>query len=603
VVTENPKGEFTKPAAYTAILAWEKVVSGVQEEVGKKIVETKAGKAKGELAKLEQIAELKKGKKYESTPLNDAESKLADACDRFVDIAPEDDEVVKVKFKSARLYYIHNQFEEAAKRFGEVIDRWPKDELARIGAKSILESFNVREDWTQLNQWSRKFRDKKLLMSDKDFATKVAEFIEGASFNEVHFVIEPKSEALEIANRYSGFVSELPQSKYAMVGLYIAIVNYDKSNLLERAIDQGEKLLKEYKAFKISADDMEKSKREGAGLPEPSDLREKVLFMVASFHERLAEFDRAADYYEQYLTEFPKGPKRADAFFNAGVLREGLGDLEAALKNFNAYVKEYPNQKDANDILWRIGVILEKKKDSKAALAHFANLAHNQKDSAARRLCAEYKVLQGHLKPGAPDREARAEFEGMLKGYAKLPSDDKQDPCALEAAAHSAFALLEQQYNDYLAISLQVKSEKDMAKNLLKKLDMVQKLQDAYTSVLKIGQGDYGIASLYRIGFVYQHLAKAIFDTPCPKKLDEDQCMIYQSELHAKAFPLEDKAIEAYDNALKKAYELGIYDDWLAKAQEALRVYEPQRFPEPHEYDLIASEKVFELPELVSGGK
>ncbi|MBI3178309.1 MAG: tetratricopeptide repeat protein [Deltaproteobacteria bacterium] len=601
VISENPKGEFTKPASYTAILAWEKVVSGVEEKLGPKIIETQKGKAKGALKDLEKIEELKKGKEYAASDLTPNEQKLADACDRFVEIAGEDEEVVKVKFKSARLYYVHNQFEEAAKRFGEIIDRWPKEELARIGAKSILESFNVREDWTALNQWSRKFRDKKLLMSEKDFATKVAEFIEGSSFNEIHFLVEPKAEPLEIADRYYAFVKEFPKSKFAMVGLYNSIVNYDKSNLLEKAIDTGEKLLKEYKDFKISAADIEESKREGSKLPDPADLREKVLFLVGSFYERLAEFETAANYDEQYVTEFKTGPKRADAYFNSGVLREGLADFDTALKNFTAYVKEFPNQKDISDINWRMGVILEKKKDNKAALAHFQALSKNGKETAGRKLCAEYKVVKGNL-AAHNEREVKAGFESLIRGYQKLSAEEKQQPCALEAVAHAAFVALEPEFNDYLAISLQVKSEKDMAKNLIKKLEMVAKLQTNYTKVLEIGQGDYGIASLYRIGFMYQHLAKAIFDTPCPKKLDEDQCMIYQSELQAKAFPLEEKAIEAFDNALKKAYELGLYNAWLAKAQEALRVYEPLRFPEQRDYDLIASEKVFEVPSLMSAG-
>ena len=112
-------------------------------------------------------------------------------------------------------------------------------------------------------------------------------------------------------------------------------------------------------------------------------------------------------------------------------------------------------------------------------------------------------------------------------------------------------------------------------------------------------QGDYGIASLYRIGFIFQHLAQEMFATPCPKKLDEDQCAIYQAALQETAFPLEEKAIEAYDKAMAKGYELGLYNDWLAKAQDAMRTYEPGRFPEIHEYDLIASEAAFEVPALV----
>jgi tetratricopeptide (TPR) repeat protein len=312
----------------------------------------------------------------------------------------------------------------------------------------------------------------------------------------------------------------------------------------------------------------------------------------------LAEFDTAAGYYDQYNKEFPRAERRSDALFNSAVLRDGLGDYDRAIASFRAYVKENPKAKDAAQIAWRIGLILEKKKDQKGAINHFSAFSRNAKKTApARALCADYKVVKNLEKIGKA-QEADHIRAGLLKSYGRLPSSAKSDPCALDAAAHAAFAEIEPDFAAYQAISLAGK-EKEIGKRLLEKLQRVDDLQKRYTKVLEIGQGDYGIASLYRIGFIYQHLAQAIFDTPCPRRLDEDQCMIYQAELQAKAFPLEEKAIEAYDKALTKAYELGLYNDWLAKAQEALKVYEPGRFPESHVYDLIASEQVFEVPDVV----
>jgi TolA-binding protein len=605
VVEANAKGEFIKQAAYTSILAWEKVASGVKEELGKKIEEGKRGKQKGALEQLGRIEELEKGKKYEQTPLSDVEQKLATACDRFVDVAPEDDEVVRVKFKSARLYFIHNDFEQAAKRFGEIIDRWPKDSLARIGAESILQSFAVRESWTELNKWSRKFADNKVLMANAEFSQKVDEFVEGSSFNEIHFVYEPKGNPLDIADRYAAFVREFPKSKYVMVGLYNSIVNYDKANLLEKSIQWAEKTMAEYKTFAISEADIEKSKKEGSQLPAPADIREKVHFMNASFYERIAQFEKAADLYERYAKEYPTGPKKADALFNSGLFREGLAQLDRAIANYEAYTKEFSKKDDVPTITWRIGVILlDKKKDYPAAAKHFESYSRTfGSRDPAMGLCAEFKVVQSLLKQGK-DRDAKAGYEGLIKAYGKLSAADKQKPCPLDAVATAAFRTVEPDFESYMAVKLEG-SDKDLKNKLLKKLDAIKDLQKRYTDVLALGEGNHGIAALYRIGAIYQDLAQQIFATPCPKKLDEDQCAIYQAALQEQAFPLEEKAIEAYDKALKKAYELGIYNDWLAKTQEALKVYEPQRFPELHENDLIASEVVFEVPQIVQpqGGR
>ncbi|MCK5687749.1 tetratricopeptide repeat protein [Myxococcota bacterium] len=601
VVQEKADGEFVKPAAYTTILALEKVLNGVEEKLGKKITEGKRGKSRGALRKLEQIRKLKKGQSYDPTELTKGEKALADACDLFVSVAGKDDEVVKVKFKSARLYFIHNQFEEAATRFGEIIDRWPKDKLARMGAESILESFNVRKDWTNLNQWSRKFKDHKLLMADKSFSKKVFEFVEGSSFNEIHKVYEPKGDTKDIADRYWAFVNEFPDSKFAMVGLFNAIINYDKSNLLEKSIEGADRMLKKYATFKIKKADVEKSKREGGKLPNPDEIREKTTFLAASFRERLAEFDKAAKCYERYIKDYKKGPKRSDALFNAGILRDGLGHYDDAISNFNAYIKEFPKKKDVIDIYWRIGLIYERKGDYRSAQRQFEGFAKIAKKDEARIFCSQYKVLEALAKQKRT-KEVFAAYDSILKNYAKLSAKSKKASCSLDAVGEAAFVKVQASYDEYMGIKLEG-SDKVIEENLIKKLGMVDSLQKSYTQVLSIGQGDYGIASLYRIGRVYQVMAEDIFNVPCPRKLDMDQCDIYQAALQEKAFPLEEKAIEAFDKALGKAYELGLYNDWLAKAQEAMKTYEPMRFPEIHKNELIASEKLFELPVLVEAAK
>lgn len=597
VVQENKKGRFAQPAAYNAILAWEKVVSGVQEKLGKKIQEKGGFKAKGRLAKLEQLEQLKKGKIYEPENLSEPEQKLANACDAFVALAPNDEEVVKIKFKSARLYYVHNQFEEAATRFGDIVERWPRDSLGRLAAESIVQSWNVRENWTELNRWARKFKNNKVLMADKTFAKKIHEFVEGASFNEIHFVLEPREKPLVVANAYAGFVREFPKSKYAMVGLFNAVVNYDKANVLEKAIESAEKLLKEYRDITVSPKDVEQGEKEGTSIPKPKVIRDKTLFLNAQFHERLAMFKTAAALYEQYANEFPKGVHRADSLFNAGLLQEGLGHHKQAIDNFMLYARDFPNNPDVPDIRWRIGVVLERQKDYRAAAKQFSALAVNGFASySAKWLCAKYKTAQAYEKQGRK-KDAQKAYASIVKDFAALPKDEQNKPCPFEAVAAALFFQIEPEYTEYISLGLKG-SEREMAKRLMRKLQMVDVLQKRYTSVLAIGQGDFGIAALYRIGAIYQHLAQEIFSTPCPRRLNDDQCMIYQAELQAKAFPLEEKAIEAFDKALAKAYELGLYNTWLGKAQKALTTYEPMRFPEIRQYDLIAADNVFSLPKL-----
>ncbi len=262
--------------------------------------------------------------------------------------------------------------------------------------------------------------------------------------------------------------------------------------------------------------------------------------------------------------------------------------MSQAVALYETYVKDYPAQSDVPSVVWQTALLLDKNKDYASAAAHFATYAKNYASLyPAQSLCAEYKQSQALLHAGKV-AEAKTVQSALVPHFQALKSEDKVKACPSEAVANAMFEAIEPEYQAYVAVPLSG-SEDTMAKNLVRKLQAVDDLQKRYTQVLALGQGEYGIAALYRIGAVFQHMAQAIFATPCPKRLDEDQCGIYQAALQEKAFPLEEKAIEAYDKALAKAYELGLYNPWLVKTQEALTVYESGRFPDMKVFTLMSS--------------
>ncbi|MEE2961253.1 MAG: tetratricopeptide repeat protein [Myxococcota bacterium] len=598
------EGKFKKQAAIKSIFNWEKVIAGVKETKSKKIDSNKKAQERTRIKGLEKRKKLKKGISYEPIELTKDEIMLSSACDRFVKIAPEDTDVVKIKFESAQLYYLKNHFDEASKRFGEIIDRWPKDKLAKTSAKSIVESYNVREDWTQLNLWSRKFQGNPLLMADKRFAKAINEYVEGASFQEIRLVLEPKAESEQAGDLYVQFSNEFPESRFTMIAIFNAMMNYDKSNKLEKALAQGTRILDDFKNFKIKKADVEKSKKDGSRITLPAEIREKAMFLQAEYYGRLAEFSKSAKLYETYFFEFKKGDKRSDAIYNASVYREGLGEYVKSTANWKLYMKLNPKADDIPKLTWRLGEILVKKRDFKAAQDYFYKLSKSlaKAKNYERSLCATYKVMENLIKQGKK-KDAEGYFKTIAETYEKLDADEKKAPCALDAVAYVSFEQLEPRFTTYKAISLNTTNQRTLGKNLETKLAQVPELEAEYTKVLAIGQGDFGIASLYRIGVVYQNMSDELLGSPCPPNLTDDQCGMYQAALQEKAFPLENKAIEAYDKTLAKAYELGLYNDWLVKAQDALAVYEPGRFPDMHEYPLIPSELTQEAPKVAEALK
>jgi hypothetical protein len=88
-----------------------------------------------------------------------------------------------------------------------------------------------------------------------------------------------------------------------------------------------------------------------------------------------------------------------------------------------------------------------------------------------------------------------------------------------------------------------------------------------------------GVAALYYIGLIYQEFSQALFNAPIPKGLNPEEVQLYQQELQSRATPIEEKAVEAYEKAVKKAFELDVYTDWVEKAYVALTQYKPDLYP------------------------
>ena len=66
------------------------------------------------------------------------------------------------------------------------------------------------------------------------------------------------------------------------------------------------------------------------------------------------------------------------------------------------------------------------------------------------------------------------------------------------------------------------------------------------------------------------HFAESLFDAPVPPDLDEDEAYYYRMELEDQAFPIEDKAMQAWKRNLDLAAKLGIRNNWVQASRDRL---------------------------------
>jgi TolA-binding protein len=646
VVDKNRKGEFSEKAAYNAVLALQRLVEAeskgqtIKEKEGGKVDEKKAKEGIKQNVKLSDM-KLVAGKAYEKKEIPEIEKLLAIACDRFTEFYPKNNEFFAVKFKTAHIYYKYNHFDEASKRFGEFIDRYPENKYSQYAADLILDSYNIKEDWKNVHYWAKRFTEVKKLAGQPDennkkqqFVVHLNEVVEGSRFKIAMDIMDKERKKEEAAVAFRSFVNDFPESKHNLKALYNAMVLFSDVLQLDKAIETGGLILAKFaketpgaakgsaKVQKISVAKKEPKKapkpdKKGAGKKddkaaeaaedksakaEEIDPIERTIFLLATYYDKVSDFKTAADFYERYFDKYPKTKDAPDSLYNAALFRESLGDHNRAIENYGKYVKEYPTNKDNPDIQFKIGKIYAKREDWPKAKAIFQGFLdkYGKQVTVPRNIEAEYELAMT-LRKMDQRAAAEKELEKLVKMSTGLKKEDASEKVFF-MIAHSRFLLVEPLYREYEGIKLELPQAK-MKVSLKAKGEKLAKLVEAYTDILKMGQGDMGVACLCRIGLIYQNFAKALFEAPIPKELNEEQREIYTAELQNMAFPVEEKAIEAFEKALQKAYELGVYNEWTTLAQENLNKYKPGTYPDLPPTSYVAKEYFFQPGTLVSAAE
>lgn len=617
VVKRDPDGEYTRKCAFNSVLAWEKLSKGEKPPKRNRdgvLVEssTKKKKKKGNLRKETLVVEkLNKKVTYEPKKIPRFERKLADACDAYVSVVPEEasrkdkkleEELIQVKFKAGYIFQKYYHFDEAATRFGELIDRWPTSEFAREGADAILDSYASREKYNELEKWSRTFAKNKPLMKDKKFSKTVYKLMEGASFKSIELVNNEvksaekkegkKTEELneryaKVADRFEGFVEEFPQSEYAPIALFNAMDIYDGANKIDLALRDAHRLLKEY------------PKEIATGPLGEAEAETLIRLNLVRYYELIADYEESAKRSEEFVEKYPKHKNASDVLYNAGIFYLGLGDTTNAVKNFAKYIKDFNKKKDVPDVYLKMAKIYEDNKDYKRAIAFYSDFEkkYGKRATDKQVMLTRYKSAELAEKADRVD-EMRQRCDGILKGYKKYSSELKKEAITQLAGGYCAFKLLEPQYEAYKAIKIEApkgmrgaKVMKAIRGQLDLKLKKRDELAKAYVDVLNYGNGEWGVAGLYRAADALLEYVDALRTAPDPPPLRNnfDALDIFRAELDNIAFPVEDEAINALEKALQKAFELQIYSEYTLAIQEKLRLYRPAKFGEVHELPFFAS--------------
>lgn len=545
-VRADPKGKFAIDAAHDNILAVEEHLKDLR------LPRPKSGN--------------------HQVDIHEQRRRLIDACDRYVKYVPVDKakNLVSIKFKSAKVFYDHNHFAEALRRFDEIVTQHPSADQAEFAANLVIDVYNLKEDWGKLYEASARYAKQSALVEGREkLAGDLEKFGQYAKFKLVTIIqnrVEKEGSDLgQVAKAYEEFQSEYPRSENADKALFNASVVWDELGESERADGLRRRLLQEYK---------------------DSPLRADVAHYVARSFEEQARYRKAADLFASFSRKYPEDSRARDAMFNAAVFYAGIGSVRKATELREEYLKRYGKQaggeREAASIYFSIAKDLEAAGNLSKAVKRYDEFGRKfgGDDNAFEALWRQAGLYR---KLGRSRRAEKVE-KTLLNTYrARTKKRIKMPPAAADYASRIAFGLVDSDFEKYRRLKItkvNLRNPKRFKRSLEDKARAREKMIKAYTGIVtEYQQAWSSVASLYMIAVSWDAFVESLLKVGCPKSLTTDQCTFFKEGLEEQIGPARDSAYKAYLNCVQKSNALNTFTPFSTKCVKALEQLAPDRYP------------------------
>ncbi|MEM6733395.1 MAG: tetratricopeptide repeat protein, partial [Myxococcota bacterium] len=457
-----------------------------------------------------------------------------------------------------------DHLEEARRRFESLLEGYSQDEVAEYASNLIIESYLSEGEYGKVEEFTRGLLARAAAPgARRDFKDDLVKFKSGAMFK-IADELGAAGQYEKAAETYLALIEENPDNEFADSALNNAAVAYEKVQRYDSASKLYERLVRENPK---------------------SPLADNALFRVGLNAERFFNLEKATQSYLQLIKRYPKSTRRADAIYNAALALENTQRYEDAASQYLRYCKLFPKREDAPQVCFRAGVVYEKMEQPKRVISTYRNFIKKYRknpDHSDRIVEAYLKLAKASSELGK-ERDASKAYKEAVKVYA-----DAKNPAATPFAAEAQFQLVELEFGRFNKLEI-TGNTKQQKKSIEKKAKLLKTIEGRYGEILQFKQVDWTMASLYRIGNLYQNFANSIIQAPCPKEIkrqarslgmtQEEVCDEYRILLEEQSFTIEDKAVAAYETTITKARELQVKNDWTKKTLVALNKLRRSQWP------------------------
>ena len=614
VVTLNPQGEYTSDAAYAAVLCYNRLYqSQYQATEG----ETRSG-GDGEGGEEEQS--------FEPRELTRTEAGMVRAFNRYLCFVEEADEVVTVKFRRARIYYIANHYEEAALAFRDIAMNHPDADNAEAAANLYLDSLNMLgTEVGNGNQACLTEMEQSITPLDERYCQGaraddhpdlcgVLQTLDCQLKRKRAETFEQNEEFLNAARMYRDlYVQCQSAEEHPEELLWNAALNLEAANLVGRAINVRKALVQ----------------RHG-----DTDLAKRSVYLIGANYQSLAAYERAAEYYERFARENP-GMDGSDcseedrtaglcanavnALMNATLFQMGLGNTEQAIEDAELFAENYGRSRPRQtaQVNFSIGAIYERTENWERVIHYYRRFL-----TQFRRTAAPHQVIMANTAIGramwrTDEQSSAARYfraaatawrnnaARRILGFEDASQEERIQwvKQAIDGTCESLFYLAEYKFQEVQALRFPSYSgaatlervnrwaSGEFTQWVQRKLRAIQAAMTEYNKIIEVkveieGTGEldsppWQIAAASRIGEMFDEFQQSFRSAPIPTMIDRDEELygIYVTALDTQSEPFLREAVDKYQFCLTTATNVRWFNEWSRRCEEQLHRINPREYP------------------------
>lgn len=476
----------------------------------------------------------------------------------FTESFPQDPIIAELEFKRAKLEIDNSSDRKMAlEKYFELIEKYPSRSESRDAAKELVYSVVKAGDLDEGVKRANRFLANTALMAG-DHKQELKSFFNSIlarkSFGDVQS-LEKSNNFADAAKNYESLAASTSDKEVARKSIHNAAVSYEKASQLSDALRLYERLLRS------SNTQGEKDSYKAA----IKNLASKLLWD--------SQFSQAAELYERFLSfsEFSAREKS-----NFGLLTfqlfDGIEAKEKAVSFGRKLLSSYCQQSDWKSVCEEV----------------VARCAAISRESGATQ--DEVDFLKNPLISGsssslqlAQTYEASGDMRKAVQYYETAAHNKSRQRAELNASAHAAFLLVEPLYRRFSALRIEG-SDAQVKARTKERIALVENLVNRYNAVVSMGDGEWGIAALERLGSALVSFAAELEAAPIPSgiKDNKEQREQYFRSLHGFTDPLRQRGFDFLTKAQKKGIELRVFSPVYLRVTMTLWKLSPRNYPLAH---------------------